>query len=562
MPIAGPLLDAPTDLPAILRRGLADDPDSEALVSRNRRLTWRDLDAASGRLAGSYLDLGLAPGDRVASLMPNRTDLLVHYLACMRCGLVAVPLNYRYMVPEIDHALGVSGARMLVVHEERRDELAAGGISGKLPLGQVCHQDGEGSGGADFRALVAGGSQRDLPPPKADDPAIIFFTSGSTGRPKGVCHSFRTLGWIIASAVRSFGMGPRDVMLPGGSMSHVGGHHLSMMTLAAGGRVVLARTFDGAEILPLLRQERPTKMWMLPSTLYALVRDHGARRADFASVEACFSGGDKVSPALEAEFSSLAGIAIDEDYGMTEIGIPTVSPAAASRAGSVGPLAPGYEASLRDGDGREVPAGQDGRLWIRFAGNMVCYWNDPAATAETVVEGWLDTGDVMSVDEDGYLWFHGRQKQIIIHDGSNICPQEVEAALLEHEAVDNAGVVGVRDPLHGENVRAYVVLDPAARRPAAQELVRFARARVGYKAPEEIVFLDEMPLNATGKVDRAGLCEMARAQAPAGPRPRNGGPGAARNRRAAEDLPRSRGRRRKHGPPRRAGWRFPAPPSG
>lgn len=255
--------------------------------------------------------------------------------------------------------------------------------------------------------------------------------------------------------------------------------------------------------------ERPTKMWMLPSALYALVRDHGARHEDFASVKACYSGGDKVSAALEAEFTSMAGIAIDEDYGMTEIGIPTVNPTDASKIGSVGPLAPGYRASLRDSNGSEVPTGADGRLWIRFAGNMVSYWGNPDATHETIVDGWLDTGDVMSADEDGYLWFHGRLKQIIIHDGSNICPQEVEASLLEHDAVASAGVVGIQDPMHGENVRAYVKLDPSAKPPSMQELIRFSRERVGYKAPDEIVFLDEMPHNATGKVDRVSLKEMA-----------------------------------------------------
>jgi long-chain acyl-CoA synthetase len=227
-----------------------------------------------------------------------------------------------------------------------------------------------------------------------------------------------------------------------------------MMTFAAAGRVVIARSFDGDEILPLLREERPTKVWMLPSALYALTRDHHARHEDFSSVKACYSGGDKVSDALEADFTALAGIAIDEDYGMTEIGVPTVTLPASPKVGSVGPLAPGYQASLRDNDGCEVATGVDGRLWIKFPGNMVGYWNNPVATAETVVDGWLDTGDVMSADEDGYLWFHGRQKQIIIHDGSNICPQEVEAALLEHDAVSNAGVVGVQSLLHGENVRA------------------------------------------------------------------------------------------------------------
>ena len=303
-------------------------------------------------------------------------------------------------------------------------------------------------------------------------------------------------------------MGSDDVMLPGGSASHVGGHHLSLMTLAAAGKVVTARTFDGDEILPLLREERPTKIWMLPSALYALTRDHHARSEDFASVKACYSGGDKVSCALEQEFTALSGVAIDEDYGMTEIGIPTVTPPASPKIGSVGPLAPGYQAALRDHDGREVATGAAGSLWIRFPGNMVGYWNNPQATAETIVNGWVDTGDVMHADEDGYLWFHGRHKQIIIHDGSNICPQEVEAALLEHDAVSSAGVVGVQSPLHGENVRAYVTLEAAAA-PTMQDLIRFARARVGYKAPEEIITLEQMPLTATGKVDRVTLKQWA-----------------------------------------------------
>jgi long-chain acyl-CoA synthetase len=208
---------------------------------------------------------------------------------------------------------------------------------------------------------------------------------------------------------------------------------------------------------------------------------------------------------------------IDEDYGMTEIGIPTVNPPEAPKIGSVGRLAPGYQASVRDDDGRELASGTEGRLWIRFPGAMVAYWNNPEATAETIVDGWLDTGDLMSADEDGYLWFRGRKKQVIVHDGSNICPQEVEAALLEHDAVASAGVVGVQSRLHRENVRAYVVLERGVAPPRMQDLIHFARARVGYKAPEEIIVLDEMPLNATGKIDRIALRRIeADAGAPTG----------------------------------------------
>ena len=183
-----------------------------------------------------------------------------------------------------------------------------------------------------------------------------------------------------------------------------------------------------------------------------------ARRATIFARCGCASpAATKFRVELEKEFTDLAGFEIDETYGMTEIGIATMNPPSGpNRIGSIGKLGPGFVASIRDDDGREVPAGSEGRMWIKAPSNMVGYWNHPDATAETIVDGWLDTGDVVSIDADGYVWFRGRQKQIIIHDGSNICPQEVEESLLEHPAVENAGVIGIHNLVHGENVRAYI----------------------------------------------------------------------------------------------------------
>lgn len=345
---------------------------------------------------------------------------------------------------------------------------------------------------------------------KPSDPAFIFFTSGSTGRPKGVTHSIETFGWLIASGIESLAFTPLDVVLPGSSLSHVGALALSLTGLAAGSRVLIARSFDGDELLPLLREDRPTFLCMLPAALFGLVRDHGATHDDFRSLRLCVSGGDKVSAELEREFTELAGFPIEEGYGMTEIGFATLNPVGGlNKIGSVGVMSAGFAASIRSENGAELPTGAEGRLWIKAPSNMVGYWNNPEATAATLRDGWLDTGDVMRIDEDGYLWFCGRKKQIIIHDGSNISPQEVEEALLEHPAVASAGVVGIHNLVHGENVRAYITLRPDAERPTSQELIQFARQRIGYKAPEEIVFLPEMPLNATGKVDRVTLKEMA-----------------------------------------------------
>lgn len=512
MPILGSKLDRPVDLVRVLEIGLTTKPDEAALVSLERRWSWAELEQASTHLANEYLKLGLSPGDRVASLMPNRGVLLVHYLACFKAGLVATPLNYRYQGPEIDHALEVSGASLLVAHAERDDVLAGSERARKLPLGRLRY-GGQVNGQPHLEELMAkGGPTPDLPTPPANVPAMIFFTSGSTGKPKGVTHTHETFGWMVASAAAGLEITPRDVFLPATSASHVAASSLSFAGLAAGACVAVARSFGGDEILPLLRQTRPTLLCMLPAPLFALVRDHGATRDDFRSIRRCISGGDKISAELEREFIELTGFSIEEVYGMTETGTSAINPPApGNRIGSIGQVAPGFQASIRGDDGADAPTGTPGRLWIKSDSVMIGYWNRPDATAETIVDGWLDTGDLIAADEQDYLWFRGRKKQIIIHDGSNICPQEVEDSLLEHPAIAGAGVVGIHDLIHGEVVRAYVAFRPDVPRPTAAELMQFSRARVGYKAPEEIVVLDDMPTNAVGKVDRVALKQMAEA---------------------------------------------------
>lgn len=510
MTLKGATLDKPVELAGLLELGLALKPDDVALVSLERTWSWRELDRASNQLGVQYSELGLKPGDRVASLMPNRGALLVHYLACLKAGLTATPLNYRYQAPEIDHALEVSGALVMVAHAERDDVLAESKLVSRLPLGCIRYAAADGSH-LRLEELMKVETTRTLSQlPPQDAPAFIFFTSGSTGKPKGVTHTHRTFGWLVASAMVGLAIKPDDIFLPATSASHVASASFSLAGLAAGARVAIARSFGGDELLPLLRDTRPTLLCMLPAPLFGLVRDHGAKRDDFRSIRRCLSGGDKIAAELEREFIDLTGLEIEEVYGMTETGTAVINPAGAqNRLGSIGQLAPGYEAAMRDERGNEVSVGNAGRLWIRSPSNMIGYWNRPDATAETLVDGWLDTGDVVTADEQHYLWFGGRKKQIIIHDGSNICPQEVEQSLLENTAVAGAGVVGIHDLIHGETVRAYIEFRRDVDLPTVAELMQFSRARVGYKAPEEIVVLDRLPINAVGKVDRQALRAMA-----------------------------------------------------
>ncbi len=516
MLIDGAPLDAPAaPLHDLLAGGLAAAPDEDALVSAERRITWRELEEASARLAGGYLGLGLEPGDRISSLMPNRIALVIHYLACFKAGLVATPLNYRYTFREIDHALKVSGASALLVHAERAEDLAASERVGSLPLGTISYGDSEAeesSGGSGRRfADLLESEPADLPAPDPSDPAAIFFTSGSTGPAKGVTHTHATLRWMMASALAAFELSNDDVFLPGSSMSHIGSFLWTLSTLSVGGRVIVARSYDSHELLPLLREHEPTVLAMIPAALAALIRDHDLTPEDFASLRICRAGADKVSTELLTEFAALAGFPIDEGYGMTEVGLATLNPPSGPiKQGSIGPPIGGFSIAIRDDEGESVEEpGTVGRVWIKSRSRMVGYWEAPGATDAVVREGWLDSGDLARADEDGYLWFFGRKKQVIVHDGSNISPLEVEGALMEHPAVALAGVVGVHDVVHGENVRAYVTLRPEADRPSSADLIVFCRDRVGYKAPEEVVVLDEMPLNPTGKIDRVGLKKLA-----------------------------------------------------
>ena len=518
MLIDGLPLESPAPpLDNLLRAGLDAHPDEPALISAHRSMSWRELDEESERLAGGYREMGLEVGDRIASLMPNRVALLVHYLASFKAGLIVTPLNYRYTHREIDHALEVSGARALLSHVERHEDVGASSLATGLPLGAIAYADPEGPGTvADVEwttSLDRLLESEPLPPqpqPDPEAPAAIFFTSGSTGPAKGVTHTRSSLRWMIAGAAAAFELDPEDTFLPGSSMSHIGSFLWALSMLSVGGRVVVARTYDSHELLPLLREQRPTVLAMIPAALLALVRDHDLQPHDFDSLRVCRCGSDKVSTELLHEFAAAAGFPIIEGYGMTEVGLATLNPPSGMvKQGSIGRPISGFSIALRGEDGEPIEAEAVGRIFIRTPAAMAGYWQAPSATEEVLREGWIDSGDLARADEDGYLWFFGRKKQVIVHDGSNISPYEVEGALNEHPAVDLAGAVGVHDEVHGENVRAYVTLREGVARPTAAELIVHCRESIGYKAPEEVLFLDEMPLNPTGKIDRVGLKKMA-----------------------------------------------------
>jgi long-chain acyl-CoA synthetase len=292
------------------------------------------------------------------------------------------------------------------------------------------------------------------------------------------------------------------------SMAHVFGYTLQLLApLGVGGTVVIAADFAPEKVLELVSRHRISHLYGLPVMFDALGRHPAARRADTRSLRYCLAGGDAVSPALGERLRTVLGVELYEGCGMTEV-LPYAlnRPALENRAGSIGKPSVGMELRLVDETGGDVPTGEPGEMLVRSKALMLGYWNDPEATEQVMsADGWFRTGDVGRRDEDGYLWFVGRNKEIIKRAGSKISPLEVEDALCRHPAVLEVAVVGKPDAELGERVAAFVVLRPGSSADAAR-LQSFARESVAaYKVPEVFYFIPELPRGSTGKVHRKTL---------------------------------------------------------
>jgi long-chain acyl-CoA synthetase len=294
-------------------------------------------------------------------------------------------------------------------------------------------------------------------------------------------------------------------------LMHASGVNVLLLpTLITGGTVALLPTFDAAPLLDLIESRRCTIVFALPAGMQFVAAEQERRPRDLSSVRNWSSGGDSVPVSLQQRWKSLSDCPILEGYGMSESLAIAFNPSSANRPGSLGVPSAKVELRAVDFDGTPVADGEIGELAVRSPANFVGYWNDPEATARTLVEGWLRTGDLGRRDSEGYFWFEGRRKELIIRGGSNISPQEVEGALLQHAAVMEAGVVGAPDDVYGECVVAFVALREGCAI-SESELREFTRQRLAdYKVPERISFLPVLPKGPTGKVQRRVLRDLAR----------------------------------------------------
>jgi len=483
---------------SILHSHAKRQPSKAAVRTADRGITYADLDSSVTCLARHLLDRGLRPGDRVAVHWSNSIETVQLLLAAFRAGLIAVPINLRLKSPEIAYIFEHSAAR----------------ICFSEPTFAAVAEEARAGSDLEILTQLPAVMTSLRPLPKVDPalPAVILYTSGTTARPKGVTHTHRSL---LATALlwASLPIGPEDTHLPLTQLTHASGLDLALATLHQGATAVLLRTFDPAVALDLIERFRCTQIGGLSAMLQFVVEEQARRPRDVALLRTAGAGGDTVPATLQRRFQDVFGIQLREGYALTESCPVTFNPCTDVRIGSMGPAARGVGVRLVDRHGHDVPKGETGEILVHSPANCVGYWNEPAATACLFEDGWLHTGDLASHDEDGYYWFKGRLKQLIIRAGSNISPQEVEEALYRHPAVLEAGVVGAPHFVYGEVPIAGVALRAGHSVNEDELRVHARKLLADYKVPERVFFLPELPKGLTGKVDRRSLRDMLIAQA-------------------------------------------------
>jgi long-chain acyl-CoA synthetase len=484
----------------LLSASAARNPQKTACVFENESISYERLDRSTTSLARWFLRQGCKPGNRIAIHWPNSIDSVMLFFASFKAGMIAVPVNVRMKAPEASYVLQHSKAAMYVAHTD---------------LAAVATEVRKGCAGlpkihSALEGLNEGDSGVPLPEVNDHDPALLLYTSGTTARPKGVTQTHRTL---LESVKLMCSAAPDSLqtVLVMTQMAYISAICAGLLpTVVTGGTCVLLPAFNAPQVLDLIERFQCSCTFGLPSMVQLLVEEQARKPRQVRSLRTFMAGGDCVPVSTQERFHALFGIPVREAYGMTETGPSVVNPVHAIRSGSLGKPLEGVEVRVVDSDGKDVPDGKIGEIAVRSPAIFAGYWDDPAATREVLRDGWLHSGDLAWRDADGYLWFEGRKKEIIVRDGINISPQEVEEAFYDHVAVLEVAVIGMPDPLpaHGERVVAFVSLRDGVTANEG-ELREHASLRLAdFKVPEKIMLVKSLPKGITGKIQRRALKEI------------------------------------------------------
>jgi fatty-acyl-CoA synthase len=505
------------DLSDLIERNAAFAPDKAAIIFEGEVLTYAALHARIERTASALqAEFGVVKGDRIAILSLNRPDYLVLLYACARLGAMLVPINWRLAVAEQLFILSDAAIKVLVLEQAFAEILP--GLKNSLPDTEIVGLDFAPPEGKTFAQLLpqARGDGRD-PNTDLSCPLLIVYTSGTTGRPKGAVLRQEALLWNGVMSQHMHSLTCEDHVLTVLPFFHVGG--LNIQTTPAlhfGATVTIHARFTPDATLAAFERDRPTLTVLVPATIQAVTDHPDWVTADLSSLKAVSTGSTIVPPHLIDRFVA-RGVPVLQVYGSTEtcpVAVYTRFGGDQSRAGSTGLPGLCCEAIVIDDDGLELPPGSPGEIAVRGPNVFSEYWRNEEATREALHDGWYRTGDIGMRDSDGYFWVHDRKKNLIISGGENIYPAEVERVLLEHPDVSECGVIGRPDPKWDEVPVAYVIrrrgCSVEAESLKAHVLTQLAR----FKVPRDIVFVDDLPRTALGKVQHFMLKQLYE-QAPA-----------------------------------------------
>jgi fatty-acyl-CoA synthase len=482
----------------------------EAAVDGDRRVTYAELAGRCHRLALLLRSLGVGPNDRVAYLCGNTLELLEAYFGVVLAGAVLTPLNIRLAPAEMDTILADCEPAVLAVHPSFES------ISQRLqsPVARLALGPG-------YESSLAAMPSEDADPGPIDEDAVceLFYTSGSTGGPKGAMLTHRALATHAVDSALSLGLTHRDVVLHTIPLFHVNGWGTPHYVTALGARHVLLERFDAGAVLRLIEEEQVTRCSLVPTMVTALLGHPELAGRDLSSLIQVTVGGAPPGPALLADLEAALGGRCEVicGYGLTEAS-PQVTKAVTLRSHDLLPAGEQRRRRATTGlpnvgvDARVLGAGDvevpwDGRttgeICVRSNHVMAGYWCRPAETAEALHGGWLRTGDIATVDPEGYLTIVDRKKDIIVSGGENVSSVEVELALCAHPAVLEAAVVGMAHDRWGEVPRAFVVLRPDVAPPTPSDLIAWTRDRLAhFKTPHHVEIVQGLPKGGTGKVQK------------------------------------------------------------
>lgn len=500
--------------------GFAADhyPEKLAIIFKDRRITYRQLHDRVQRLAAGFIRLSIKKGDRVAVLMWNSTELVEAYLAAAHMGAIFTPINYRLTKGELEYVLSDASPSILIVDQKCR-AMVTGAISDpRLTERLYCVSAPCPEGTKPYSDLFTAEPLTAKTPLDIHDPCQLIYTSGTTARPKGVLLSQDNVVWNTINMLLRRHDRHDDVALIVGPMFHsaaLNSHYTARLSMGA--TAVIMDRFDAKEMMELIQREKITVVSGSPTLLIMLMEHCKPGDYDTSSVTTLTSGADKlrlqVQKAIREYFPNINGVY--DVYGPTECS-PCVTTLEARdslrKVGSVGPPLPFVKVRLLDDAGNQVKTGEVGEIVVQGPVVMLGYYKQPEETAKVMKEGWFYTGDIAWADEEGYLFFSDRKKDVIVSGGENIASREVEEALYKHPDVFRVAVFGVPDEKWGERVIAAIV-PKEGRHPVLEEVREFTRQHLSsYKVPKEILIMDQLPESGTGKVQKQALKKMYQAR--------------------------------------------------